>query len=69
MEPYKDELLKLFEQGNTDSGKKMNPEKMREQLMIMFPHKFLIPSETKIKKFINLESQKLKYKSKKKELF
>ena len=44
----------------------MNPGKMREQLMIMFPHKFLIPSETEIKKFINSESQKLKYKSKKK---
>ena len=66
MEPYKDELLKMFEHGNKDSAKKMNPGKMREQLMIMFPHKFSIPSETEIKKFINSESQKLKYKSKKK---
>ena len=28
----------------------MNPGKMRDQLMIMFPHKSSIPSETKIKK-------------------
>ena len=38
---------------------------MREQLMSMFPHRFSIPSETEMKKFINSESQKLKYKSKK----
>ena len=49
MEQYKDELLKLFKQGTTDSEKEMNPGKVREQLMTMFPHKFLIPSETKIK--------------------
>ena len=64
MDMYKDELLKLFEAGNIDSAKKMNPGKMREQLMSMFPHRFSIPSETEIKKFINSESQKLKYKSK-----
>ena len=41
MEPYKDELLKLFEQGNTDSSKKMNPGKMREQLIISVNHRKL----------------------------
>ena len=65
MNIYKEELLKLFEAGIIDSAKKMNPAKMREQLMSMFPHRFSIPSETEIKKFINLESQKLKYRSKK----
>ncbi len=33
--------------------------------MIMFPHRFYIPSETEIKKYINSESQKIKYKGKK----
>ena len=62
---YKEELLKLFDAGTIDSAKKLNPAKVREQLMSMFPYRFSIPSETKIKKFINSESQKLKYKSKK----
>lgn len=63
MEEFKDELLKLFQIGCADHSKKMNPAKMREHLVNMFPHKFLIPSEMEIKKFINSESQKLKYKS------
>ena len=63
MEEFKDELLKLFRVGCADHSKKMNPAKMREHLVNMFPHKFSIPSEMEIKKFINSESQKLKYKS------
>ena len=63
MEEFKDELLKLFQIGCADHSKKMNPAKMREHLVNMFPHKFLIPSEMEIKKFINSKSQKLKYKS------
>ena len=46
---YKDKLLKLFQLDTVDSGKKMNPGKMREQLMAMFPHEFSMPSETEIK--------------------
>ena len=63
MEKFKDELLKLFRVECADHSKKMNPAKMREHLVNTFPHKFSIPSEMEIKKFINSKSQKLKYKS------
>ena len=65
MDMYKEELLKLYEVGTENSAQKMNPGRMREKLMIQFPHRFAIPSETEIKKFTNSESQKIKYKSKK----
>ena len=60
MEEFIDELLKLFRVGCADHSKKMNPAKMREHLVNTFPHKFSIPSEMEIKKFINSKSQKLK---------
>ena len=64
MDNYKDELLKMFNDGCSKNENKMNPGKMRENLMNMFPHKFSIPSELEIKKFITSQSQKQKYKSK-----
>ena len=64
MDQYKDELLKMFNDGCSKSGNKMNPGKMRENLINMFPHKFSIPSELEIKKFIGAQSQKQKYKHK-----
>ncbi len=64
MNEYKEHLLKMFHDGCSKSANKMNPGKMREVLMNMFPHKFSIPSELEIKKFITSESQKKKYTSK-----
>ena len=66
LEQYKDDLLKMFNDGCTKSANKMNPGKMRENLMNMFPHRFSIPSELEIKKFIAAQSQKQKYNSKSK---
>ena len=47
----------------------MNPGKMRDQLMIMFPHKSSIPSETKIKKIHQFGIAKAQVQKQKKELF
>ena len=64
MSEYKEHLRNMFNEGCTNSANKMNPGKMRETLMNMFPHKFSIPSELEIKKFITSESQKKKYSTK-----
>ncbi len=64
MDNYKDKLTKMFNYGCSKSTNKTNPGKMRENLMNMFPHKFLIRSELEIKKFITSQSQKQKYKLK-----
>ena len=61
---FKDELLEMFEKGQNNSGQKMNPGKMREQLLQKYPFKFAIPGETEIKKFIGAQIQKGKYKRK-----
>ena len=67
MDEFKDELLRMFREGTINDGNKMNPGKMRETLMNMFPHKFSIPSELEIKKFITSEAQKHKKKGKRNE--
>ena len=67
MDEFKDELLRMFREGTINDGNKMNPGKMRETLMNMFPHKFSIPSELEIKKFITSEAQKQKKKGKRNE--
>ena len=64
MNEYKEHLLNMFNDGCSKSANKMNPGKMREVLTNMFPHKFSIPSELEIKKFISSESQKKKITSK-----
>ena len=61
MNEYKEHLLNMFNDGCSKSANKMNPGKMREFLSNMFPHKFSIPSELEIKKFISSESQKKDY--------
>ncbi len=51
---YKNKLSEFFEQGRTDSSKKMNAAMMREQLQKEFPNPFSLPGETEIKKYISL---------------
>ena len=60
MEKYKYKLQRMFHEGCLINTNKMNPGKMRETLMNMFPHKISIPSELKIKKIITSETQKHK---------
>ena len=60
MGEFKDELQRMFCEGTINDGNKMNLGKMRETLMNIFPHKFSIPSELEIKKFITSEAQKQK---------
>ena len=50
----------MFHEGCLINTNKMNPGKMRETLMNMFPHKFSIQSKLKIKKIITSETQKHK---------
>ena len=57
---YKDKLSEFFEQGRTDSSKKMNAAMMREQLQKEFPNTFSLPGETEIKKYISLLFSKSK---------
>ena len=57
IDKYKDILVSLFEEGNKDSSKKMNPAMMREQLKKQFPNVFSLPGETDIKKLINALTQ------------
>jgi len=64
IEDFKDDLLQMFEKGQNNSGAKMNPGKMREQLVQKYPLKFAIPGETEIKMFIGAQIQKGKYKRK-----
>ena len=40
----------MFELGEAKSSNKMNASKMREQLMLKYPNKFLLPGEIEIKK-------------------
>ena len=40
----------MFELGEANSSNKMNASKMREQLMLKYPNKFLLPGEIEIKK-------------------
>ena len=58
MGEFKDELQRMFRESTINDGNKMNPGKMRETLMNVFPPKFSIPSELEIKKFIPSEAQK-----------
>mgnify|MGYP000438495332 FL=1 len=51
----------MYEEGKNDSSKKMNPGKMREQLIHKFPNNFSIPGETEIKQYIGSQVQKHKY--------
>ena len=61
---FKDDLLEMFEKGQNNSGQKMTPDKMWEQLIQKYPFKFAIPGETEIEKFIGAQIQKGKYKRK-----
>ena len=62
---YQKDLEAMFEEGNKDASKKMNPGKMREHLIRKYPNNFSIPGETEIKQFIGSQLQKAKYHQKK----
>jgi len=65
IEKYRNELKAMFEEGKSDSSKKMNPGKMRERLLQKFPNHFSIPGDTEIKQFIGAQFQNDKYHGKK----
>ncbi len=57
IDTYNNILVSLFEEGNKDPSKKMNPAMMREQLRKQFPNIFSLPGETDIKKLISALAQ------------
>ena len=50
---YKHIIVSMFEEGNKDPSKKMNPAMMQEQLRKQFLNVFSLMGETDIKKLIN----------------
>ena len=54
---YEGDLTEMYQKGMRNSSSKMSAGKMRENLLSMYPGRFSIPGETKIKQFIGKLTQ------------
>ena len=57
------DIKDTFGHGEKESSNKMNASQMREQLVQMYPNRFSLPGEIKIKRCISATAQKKKSKN------